>query len=142
MPTPSGTPWRYEVAAIRRTQGPRGDRQPPGLPAGPPSSLVHTSEYVSHPRPELPMLIAPPPSDRQSAIVVRSHLACRVQVVLEPSRPCEREGAIGDLAFISVAVFGERPIVAEEDDAKLPGCSVMKPVIDAPLGALVAKYGS
>jgi hypothetical protein len=70
-----------------------------------------------------------------------SHVAGRVQVVLEPSRSSEHEGAINDLSFISIAVFGIRSIVAEEDDAKLPGCSAIKPIIDSRLGALVAKYG-
>jgi hypothetical protein len=98
-----------------------------------------TAEYVVHPRLEFTALIAQPPLHRHGAIAVRFDLAHGVQVILEASRSNEGECASVDLAFIAIAVFGKRPVITEEDDAKLLRVSVIKPIVDARLSRLVTK---
>src|SRR5262245_43058772 len=96
-------------------------------------------EQIVHPWLKLSRLIAQPPFDRDAAVIVLPYVPSGVQVVLETrwSRECERP--VNDLSFVTVALLGKRCVVAEEDDAKLPGVGVIEPIIDALLCGLVAK---
>jgi hypothetical protein len=100
--------------------------------AGRSSFLLHVPGYVLHPWLELPAFVAQPPPDRHGAVVIPSHLARGVQVILEASRPDESEYTIHDLSLIAITVFGKRPVVAEEDDAKFSGLRIIEPIVDAP----------
>jgi hypothetical protein len=70
--------------------------------AGRSAFLVHVAEYVLHPWLERPAFVAQPPLDRHGAVVIPSHLARGVQVILEASRPDESECTVHDLSFIWV----------------------------------------
>jgi hypothetical protein len=77
--------------------------------------------------------------DRHTTYGIHLDRAVVVQLVLEASRALEGEMAVGHLPLVAVAVLGERPVVAEEDDPEPLRVRVVAPVVDAALRRLVAE---
>jgi len=103
---------------------------------------VHLREGVGHPGLPLAGRVAQPPGHGDGAIRVHLDLSLVIQFVLESRWPFEHESGVGHLALIAISFLGERPVVAEEDDAKLLRFGVVAPVVDALLGWFEATVAS
>jgi hypothetical protein len=144
--TPEGNPGGGHAKSQSRPQETLREQQhsligalPDECEEGLPLRRFPSAEDVAHPGLEFTTLIAQPPPHRHGTIVVRFDLARFIQVILEARWSNEGQRPSIDLSFIAIAVFGEWPVVAEEDDAELLRVSIMEPVVDAPLCRLVTK---
>src|SRR5262245_26350001 len=103
------------------------------------SSPATPMKPVHHPGLPVADLVLQPPRRRDRAVGIDPDPAVVVELVLEASGAFEGEPPVGEATGVAVALLGEGPVVAEEDDPEHAGFRVVEPEVHAFLGRFVTE---